>query len=71
MTIEEKIKLRQWANRSILIKLSSIINANPQLRFQQILQISGIIEPEKDKFYEESVDTLNSIGDFIYKKELI
>lgn len=68
MTIEEKIKLRQWANRSILIKLSSIIDANPQLRFQQILQISGIIEPEKDKFYEESIDTLNNIKDFISKR---
>ena len=56
MTVEEKIKLRQLANHSILIKLSSIVDANPQLRFQQILQISGIVEPGKDKFYEESID---------------
>lgn len=68
MTVEEKIKLRQLANHSILIKLSSIVDANPQLRFQQILQISGIIEPGKDKFYEESIDTLNNIEDFISKR---
>ena len=68
MTVEEKIKLRQLANHSILIKLSSIVDANPQLRFQQILQISGIIEPGKDKFYEESIDTLNNIDDFISKR---
>lgn len=68
MTVEEKIKLRQLANHSILIKLSSIIDADPQLRFQQILQISGIVEPGKDKFYEESIDTLSNIEDFISKR---
>lgn len=68
MTTEEKIKRRKWANFCILRRLASIINANPQLRFQQILQISGIVEPEKDKFYEESVDTLSDIEDFISKR---
>lgn len=68
MTIEEKIKRRKWANFCILRRLASIVDANPQLRFHQILQISGIVEPEKDKFYEESVDTLNNIEDFISKR---
>ncbi len=54
-------KLRKEANLKILAKLGQIIDQYPYLRFQQVLSIYKISEPHKDKFYEESVTTLNNL----------
>lgn len=59
---------RWYYNLKIIEKLLNIIKYNPNLRFHQILQIYRIEEPEKDKFYEESKDTLKGIEDFISKR---
>lgn len=57
----EVIKLRKKANFKILTRLGQIIDQYPYLRFQQILAIYKIIEPYEDKFYEESVETLQKL----------
>lgn len=57
----EVIKLRKKANFKILTRLGQIIDQYPYLRFQQILAIYKISEPYEDKFYEESVETLQKL----------
>lgn len=60
---------RQEANREILKRVSQMVEANPELRFQQVLSAMGIndnvmIGDESyniDKFYEESVKTLETL----------
>ena len=68
---------RQNKNRQILAEISAQIEAYPDLRFQQILQNLNIVELDKefqvgvhehdveryssDKFYEESVVTLEKV----------
>jgi hypothetical protein len=64
---------RQEANRIILNQISVMIEANPDLRFQQILQIMNINKTKligelpnqelicEDLFYEESTKTLERI----------
>ena len=56
--IEQKLKLRQKANKEILNIIEKLVNDNSQLRFCQILTILGM---DDDKFMEESVDTLARI----------
>ena len=56
--IQSKIKKRQTANLEIISLLSSIVEKHPELRFCQILTILNL---DKDKFYEESVDTLKEL----------
>lgn len=56
--IQSKIKKRQIANLEIISLLSNIVEKHPELRFCQILTILNL---DKDKFYEESADTLNNI----------
>lgn len=53
--IEQKLKLRQKANKEILGIIENLVENNSQLRFCQILTILGL---DNDKFMEESVDTL-------------
>lgn len=59
--IREIIELRKKANFKILAKLGQIIDQYPYLRFQQILAIYKISELCEDKFYEESVETLQKL----------
>ena len=56
--IEQKLKLRQKANKEILCIIEKLVNDNSQLRFCQILTILGL---DNDRFMEESVDTLARI----------
>ena len=56
--IQSKIKKRQTANLEIISLLSNIVEKHPELRFCQILTILNL---DKDKFYEESVDTLKDL----------
>ena len=56
--IQSKIKKRQTANLEIISLLSNIVEKYPELRFCQILTILNL---DKDKFYEESVDTLKEL----------
>jgi hypothetical protein len=75
MDIKEKVGKRQEANRKIIEILSDIIEKKPELRFGQILAITGVIEYEedarpyihdfmvKDPFNEESVDMLFRMKD--------
>ena len=57
-TIQSKIKKRQTANLEIISLLNKIVENHPELRFCQILTILNL---DKDKFYEESVDTLKEL----------
>ena len=57
-TIQSKIKKRQTANLEIVSLLSNIVEKHPELRFCQILTILNL---DKDRFYEESVDTLKEL----------
>lgn len=59
-----KIQMRQWSNEAIISKISDIIRTHPELRFCQILSILGL---DKDRFYEESIDTLNDVTDTMTK----
>lgn len=53
---------RYSANLQILQLLSELVEAYPDWRFQQILQNVDISTRDgKDLFYEESVDTLNTM----------
>jgi hypothetical protein len=56
--IEQKLKLRQKANKEIIGIIEKLVNDNSQLRFCQILTILGL---DSDRFMEESVDTLLAI----------
>ena len=56
--IQFKIKKRQTANLEIISLLSRIVENHPELRFCQILTILNL---DKDRFYEESVDTLQEL----------
>ena len=56
--IQIKIQQRQPANLEIISLLSNIVEKHPELRFYQILEILNL---NKDKFYEESVDTLKEL----------
>lgn len=56
--IQIKIQQRQTANLEIISLLNNIVEKHPKLRFCQILTILNL---DKDKFYEESVDTLKEL----------
>ena len=56
--IQIKIQQRQTANLEIISLLNNIVEKHPALRFCQILTILNL---DKDKFYEESVDTLKEL----------
>lgn len=56
--IQIKIQQRQTANLEIISLLNNIVEKHPELRFCQILTILNL---DKDKFYEESVDTLKEL----------
>ena len=63
-TIDEKINNRQECNREILDVIKTLVDANPMLRFTQILTM---LELDRDRFNEESVDTLSNIREIISK----
>ena len=52
---------RLEANREILLRLEGFLEANPDLRFIQALKVLAIIDEGKDKFHEESTQTLETI----------
>ena len=56
--IQIKIQQRQSANLEIISLLSNIVEKHPELRFCQILEILNL---NKNKFYEESIDTLKEL----------
>ena len=56
--IQIKIQQRQTANLEIISLLNNIVEKHPELRFCQILTILNL---DKNKFYEESVDTLKEL----------
>lgn len=60
--IEKKLDMRQDCNREIVKILKEIVDNNSALRFGQIL---SMLELDKDRFSEESVDTLKSIRDIL------
>ena len=66
--IEKAIKLRKQANFKILTRLAQIIECSPHLRFQQILSNYKVCELGKDKFYEESIETLRNLEGEMNKK---
>lgn len=57
-SIKHKIDSRQDANREIVSLISAIVEEYPDLRFGQIL---CMLDLDKDRFNEESVDTLEVI----------
>ena len=66
--IEKAIELREKANFKILTRLAQIIECSPHLRFQQILSNYKVCELGKDKFYEESIETLRNLEGEMNKK---
>ena len=56
--VQLKIQKRQSSNLEIVNLLSKVVERHPELRFTQILSALGL---DKDRFYEESVDTLQDI----------
>lgn len=58
---EEIIEKRKEANLEILDLLKELVEKNPKLRFHQLLEMLNITVLGKDKFYEESVKTLNDL----------
>ena len=56
--IQLKIQQRQIANLEIISLLNNIVEKHQELRFCQILTILNL---DKDKFYEESIDTLKEL----------
>ena len=58
----KKINLtRLEANREIILLLEDFLERNPDLRFVQALHALRIIDGNKDKFYEESKETLKIV----------
>lgn len=58
---EKIIEKRKEANLEILDLLKELVEKNPKLRFHQLLEMLNITVLGKDKFYEESVKTLNDL----------
>lgn len=69
-----KMTNRQEYNIKILEMLKQAIYSYPDLRFFQLLANIGIVEYDsntnaiKDKFYEESGDTLKKVINSVMKK---
>lgn len=62
---------RLEANRLIIVKLSKAVEALPQWRFQQILHNFEVIDQEgRDRFFEESVETLKLLNEYSFPKEV-
>lgn len=62
---------RLEANRLIIVKLSKAVEALPQWRFHQILHSFGIIDQEgRDRFFEESVETLKLLNEYGFLNEV-
>ena len=66
--VKGSIQQRKSANQEILKELNWFIMKHPELRFWQIMSIFGY-ELKQDRFYEESVETLNYIKKKINDKE--
>ena len=62
--VKDKVKDRQKCNKEILDVIKTLVDANPMLRFTQILTM---LELDRDRFNEESVDTLANIREIISK----
>lgn len=56
--IEKKLDMRQDCNREIVKILKEIVDNNSAMRFCQIL---SMLDLDKDRFNEESIDTLKTI----------
>lgn len=58
--IDKKLEARQICNKEIIKILKELVDNNASLRFCQIL---SMLDLDKDRFYEESIDTLKTIKD--------
>ena len=56
--IEKKLDVRQDCNKEIVKILKEIVDNNSAMRFCQIL---SMLDLDKDRFNEESIDTLKTI----------
>ena len=65
--IDDKISKRQEYNYKCLDILKELVDKYPDWRFTQIIFNLGLAE---DRFYEESVDTYESMKMAIYKLEI-
>lgn len=71
--INNKIAMRQLANKQLLSILEQVVDNNPDLRLGQILFNYQFVKWENtdngikihDPFYEEPVDTLNRVKSII------
>lgn len=61
---------RQEANRKILEILSEIVEAQPDWRFGQILDIAGTVLQGHDMFFEESTATLKRMADYAIVEDM-
>lgn len=59
---------RHKDNLEIIRRLVEIMDTYPELRFQQILYTYKIVEESKDKFYEESSETLRKLNNILFNK---
>jgi hypothetical protein len=57
-----KISVRQESNKEIVEILNKIVEDYPEMRFCQILTILSL---DRDRFYEESCDTLKKIKECV------
>ena len=66
---QEKIYLRQEANRELIENLTAYVEKYPDLRFGQILEIFGFVIKDINLYNEESVDTLERVRKVVYETE--
>jgi flagellar biosynthesis/type III secretory pathway ATPase len=62
---------RLEANRKIIQILEKLVEGLPDWRFQQILFNTGLYEPGQDRFYEESIKTLNNLEQDLQSNDVI
>ena len=58
---EDIIQKRKEANLDILSILEEEFKKHPELRFHQLLEILDVTKLGVDKFYEESITTLEKL----------
>ena len=59
--IKEKIEARGEANMEIIMEFSKFLEKHPELRFFQGFAAFFRVDTNPDRFYEESVDTLQGV----------
>ena len=66
--IKKAIELRKQAYLKNLTRLAKIRECKPQWRFKRILSNYKVCELGKEKFYEESIETLRNLAGEINNK---